>query len=297
MNDFDEYLREKAKQEPFAVPPCVKDSMEQALENLPEKKGEIRRFRVLSKIAAAAACFVFVTVFLLPNVSAGYAQALGQIPLLGDIVQVVTIRNYFYSDDNHEMNINVPQISGENSEAADYINKSVSELTSEIISHFYDDLEITGSSGYGSIHVDYDTVMNSERWFTLKLSVSEIYATSNNYCRYYHIDKKNGNYVRLGDLFKTDDFSSVLTQEIKRQMEAEMEKEEDSIYWLDDSAIGEDCITVEADRNFYWDENGDMVIVYDKYEVAPGYMGAPQFTVSKDVIKEILKSDYLDMIA
>lgn len=297
MNDFDEYLREKAKQEPFAVPPCVKDSMEQALENLPEKKGEIRHFRVLSKIAAAAACFVFVTVFLLPNVSAGYAQALEQIPLLGDIVQVVTIRNYFYSDDNHEMNINVPQISGENSEAADYINKSVSELTSEIISHFYDDLELTGSSGYGSIHVDYDTVMNSERWFTLKLSVSEIYATSNNYCRYYHIDKKNGNYVRLGDLFKTDDFSSVLTQEIKRQMEAEMEKDEDSIYWLDDSAIGEDCITVEADRNFYWDENGDMVIVYDKYEVAPGYMGAPQFTVSKDVIKDILKSDYLDMIA
>ena len=296
MNDFDKYIKSKAAQEQTEIPDSVKNRIEQTLADLPEKKPVIKQIRILPRIAAAAACFIFITLFLLPNVSVAYAQALEQIPVIGDIVQVVTIRNYFYADDKHEMGIDVPQIEGEDSEAVDYINKDVSELTTALVNQFYKDLEITGNNGYGSIHVDYEATMNTDRWFTLKLSVIETAASSNTYFEFYHIDKKQGKIVELGDLFNTDKFSDILVAEIKKQMQEQMANDENISYWINNSEIGEEFATVSADHNFYWNENGDLVIIFDEYEVGPGSMGTPEFVIDRDVIKDILKSEFKDII-
>lgn len=292
MNDFDKYIKSKVAEEQTDIPDSVKNRIEQTLADLPEKKPVIKQIRILPRIAAAAACFVFITLFLLPNVSVTYAQALEQIPVIGDIVRVVTIRNYFYADDRHEMDIDVPQIEGEDREAVDYINKDVGELTTALVNEFYKDLEIAGNNGYGSIHVDYEAITNTERWFTLKLSVSETAASSNNYFEFYHIDKEKGKIVELGDLFNTDKFSDILVAEIKKQMQEQMTNDENISYWINDSGIGEEFASVSADHNFYWNENGDLVIIFDKYEVASGSMGTPEFVIGKDVIKDILRTEY-----
>ena len=296
MNDFDKYIKNKAAQEQTDIPDSVKNHIEQTLADLPEKKPVIKQIRILPRIAAAAACFVFITLFVLPNVSVAYAQTLEQIPVIGDIVRVVTIRNYFYADDKHEMNIDVPQIEGEDSEAVDYINKDVSELTTALVNQFYKDLEITGNNGYGSIHVDYEATTNTDRWFTLKLSVSETSASSNTYFEFYHIDKKQGKIVELGDLFNTDKFSDILVADIKMQMQEQMANDENISYWINNSGIGEGFAAVSADHNFYWNENGDLVIIFDEYEVGPGSMGTPEFVIDRDVIKGILKSEFKDII-
>ena len=296
MNDFDKYLKSKASEEQTEIPDYVKNCIEQTLDDLPEKKPVIKQIHMFPRIVTAAACFIFITLFLLPNVSVSYAQALEQIPVIGDIGRVVTIRNYFYADDKHEMNIDVPQIEGEDSEAVDYINKDVSELTTALVNQFYKDLEITGNNGYGSIRVDYEATTNTERWFTLKLSVNETAASSNSYFKFYHIDKKQGRIVELGDLFNTDKFSDILVAEIKMQMQEQMANDENISYWINNSGIGEDFAAVSADQNFYWNENGDLVIIFDKYEVGPGSMGTPEFVIDKGVIRDILKPEFKDVV-
>ncbi len=292
MNDFDKYIKDKITEEKMGIPDSVKIRIEQTLEDLPEKKSKIRPIRILPRIAAAAACFVFITLFLLPNVSVAYAQVLERVPVIGEIVRVVTIRNYFYSDDRHEMDIEVPKIEGESSDAVDYINKNVSELTTALVNQFYKDLEITDNNGYGAIHVDYEVITNTDRWFTLKLAVSETAASSNNYFEFYHIDKEQGKIMVLGDLFNTDDFSDTLVVEIKKQMKQQMGSDENVKYWINDGTIGEEFASVGVDHNFYWNDDGDLVIVFDKYEVAPGSMGTPEFIVEREVIKDILKEQY-----
>ena len=294
MNDFDKYIRSKMKDEETDIPSSVKCKIEQTLADLPEKKRIVKYNHVLYRHVAAA-CVVFVTLFLLPNVSVAYAKALEQIPVIGDIVRVVTIRNYFYSDDRHEMDIDVPKIENDN-EAVDYINKDVNELTTALVNQFYKDLEIAGNNGYGSIHVDYEAITNTKRWFTLKLSVSELAASSNSYFKFYHIDKYSGKIIELGDLFQTDEYSDILTEEIKRQMQERMAADENVKYWINESDIGEEFATVSADHNFYWNEKGDLVIAFDEYEVAPGSMGTPEFAIDKDIIKDILKKEFTDVV-
>ena len=297
MNDFDKYIKSEVAKEQTDIPDSVKNRIEQTLVDLPEKKPVKKQIRILPRIAASAACFVFIILFLLPNVSVTYAQALEQLPVIGDLVRVVTIRNYYYDDNHWKMDINIPQIESEDSKSVDYINKDVSELTTALINRFYEDLEINGNKGYGSLNVDYEVVTNTDSWFTLKLTVCQTAASSNTYFKFYHIDKKQGKIVELGDLFNTDKFSDILVAEIKMQMQEQMANDENISYWINNSGIGEEFATVSADHNFYWNENGDLVIIFDKYEVGPGSMGTPEFVIGRDVIKDILKSEFKDVIS
>ena len=297
MNDFDKYIKSEVAKEQTDIPDSVKNRIEQTLVDLPEKKPVKKQIRILPRIAASAACFVFIILFLLPNVSVTYAQALEQLPVIGDLVRVVTIRNYYYDDNHWKMDINIPQIESEDSKSVDYINKDVSELTTALINRFYEDLEINGNKGYGSLNVDYEVVTNTDSWFTLKLTVCQTAASSNTYFKFYHIDKNQGKIVELGDLFNTDKFSDSLVAEIKKQMQEQMANDENISYWINTSGIGEEFATVGAGHNFYWNENGDLVIIFDKYEVGPGSMGTPEFVIDKGVIRDILKSEFKDIIS
>ena len=297
MNDFDKYIKSEVAKEQTDIPDSVKNRIEQTLVDLPEKKPVKKQIRILPRIAASAACFVFIILFLLPNVSVTYAQALEQLPVIGDLVRVVTIRNYYYDDNHWKMDINIPQIESEDSKSVDYINKDVSELTTALINRFYEDLEINGNKGYGSLNVDYEVVTNTDSWFTLKLTVCQTAASSNTYFKFYHIDKNQGKIVELGDLFNTDKFSNCLVAEIKKQMQEQMANDENISYWINTSGIGEEFATVGAGHNFYWNENGDLVIIFDKYEVGPGSMGTPEFVIDKGVIRDILKSEFKDFIS
>ena len=296
MNDFDKYIKYKAAEEQTDIPDSVKNRIEQTLADLPEKKPVIKQIRILPRIAAAAACFIFITLFLLPNVSVAYAQALEQIPVIGDIVQVVTIRNYFYSDDKHEMDIDVPQIEGDN-DAAENINQDITQLTETLVGEFYEEVEMIGDEGHSSIYLDYETVTNTDTWFTLKIRVHEAAGSSNTYYKFYHIDKRTNEIVKLGDLANDNSFYDVLVEEIKRQMKLQMETDSSIVYWLDESIIGKDYVSLTENHNFYWNDNGDLVIIFDKYEVCPGAMGTPEFVIDKGVFRDILKSEYKDVIS
>ena len=296
MNNFDKYIKSKAAKEQTDIPDSVKNRIEQTLADLPEKKTVIKQIRILPRIAASEACFIFIILFLLPNVSVTYAQALEPIPVIGDIVRVVTIRNFFYSDDKHEMDIDVPKIEGDN-DAAENINQDINQLTETLVEQFYEDVELIGEEGHSSIYLDYETVTNTDTWFTLKIRVHEAAGSSNTYYRFYHIDKRTNEIVKLGDLARDNSFYDVLVKEIKRQMKLQMENDSSVVYWLDDSIIGKDYVSLTENHNFYWNDNGDLVIIFDKYEVCPGAMGTPEFVIDKGVFRDILKSEFIDVIS
>lgn len=291
MNKFDDYIKEKAKEESVEVPENVSKAVENALASLPETNKSASKIKIFPKILSTAACVVFFFLVLMPNLSKAYAKSLADVPVIGRIVKVVTIRNYFYSDDNHEMEINVPKIEDE-SGAADYINKDVEELTKILADKFDEERKAAGNEGYGAIYVDYDVVTNTDKWFTLKITVHETAGSSNTYYKYYHIDKTKGEIVKLSDIAENDEFYSTVEAEIKRQMKQRMKNDSDAVYWVDSEDFGQNFEKLEADCNFYWNKKGELVIVFDKYEVAPGSMGTPEFTIGKSVTDKVIKTEY-----
>ncbi len=290
MNDFDDFIRAKAKEEKSDISDSAKEKIEKTLSSLSEK--EIKKTKLLSPAISLAASLIIICLIILPNVSTVYAKTMEKIPIISDIVKAVTIRNYFYTDEYHEMNISVPKIESENHDADEYINKDIDELTKILSDRFNEDLKIVGIEGHSSIYVDYDVITNTQKWFTLKITVHEAAGSSNTYYKYYHIDNVSGKIVQLSDIVANDEFYTVTENNIKEQMRSLLDPENGIIYWVDDAFVGWDFNELSLDHNFYWNDNGDLVIVFDKYEVAPGSMGTPEFTVSKSIIKDYLKQEY-----
>ena len=278
MDKFDNYLKEKAEKENFEVPEKVNERIDALLKSLPETKEKKTSLKIYRRCATVAASIVFVMLFLLPNLSIGYAKAMEDIPFIGKLIQVVTARNYFYDDGNHEMNIKVPEISENDSIVVDRINKDINELTDLLVNEFYKEMEISGKDSYGSLYVDYETVTDTDDWFTLKISINEVAASSNCYFKYYHIDKKNDRIVTLGDLYDKQQLKAV-AQSITTQMKDHMKNDSQADYWIEDEYGEYSELEIRKDTNFYFNEKNETVIVFDKYEVGPGYMGCPEFTI------------------
>lgn len=293
MNDyqFDEYIKTLIAEEDIEIPASVRERTEQTLASLPLRMPK-RKPRIMRTITSIAACMAIMLLGVMPNISTAYAAAVDDIPIIGDLVRVLTIRNYFYEDDRHELNAEIPGVTDpENAEVSDLINKDIGELTSAVISKFYHELEISSGKGYGSVYIDYETLANSEQWFTLKLTVSELKGSSDTTSKYYHIDRTTGDYVTFADLFESEDYTW-LENLIVNQMNVQMAQEEGVSYWVEDSKVGEDFTALDGEQNFYFAENGSLVIVYNKYEVGPGSMGCPEFEITPEEYAEYIAPHY-----
>ncbi|MEG1584476.1 MAG: DUF3298 domain-containing protein, partial [Anaerovorax sp.] len=69
--------------------------------------------------------------------------------------------------------------------------------------------------------------------------------------------------------------SKQITDEI-----AKRSQEENATYW-DGSDGQEGFQTITGKENFYINQNGNVVIEFNKYEIAPGYMGIQDFEIIK----------------
>ena len=293
---FDAEMRKALREDPIPVPDHVHRRTEELLASLPECTAEkklVRFPRSLQRMVSVAACFLFVMLVVLPNTSVAYARAVEDIPVIGRLVQVFTIRNYDYFDGSHELEADIPAVNDPfNREPGDLINKNVTELTDAVIADFYAEVERHGGEGFGALHITHETLCSTERWFTLRLTVNESSASSSSVIHIYHIDRISGKYVTFGDLFDSDD-REVLERMILADMRAQMAADDNVSYWSEEEEPG--FAALDAEQNFYFAENGDLVIVYDEFAVAPGYMGNPEFTIAAEDCAALVAPAYGDL--
>jgi len=299
------------------VPDQMKAKLEEGImraEAGKRKKKKIVRLRIAATVAAAAAVLI-----ILPNTGAGVAHAMGSLPVVGKLFQAVTFRDYQYESDRFDANVEVPHIvvgdvseegtkaAGEDAEknaaetqnkeeapdklqeTVDQINFDIEEVTNRLIEEFQASADLGES--YGSLEIHHEIVTDNERYFTLKLSLYQGAGSGYESYKYYTIDKQTGEQIRFGDLFREgSNYNEMLSENIREQMRARMAEDENSIYWVDYEEVPEwNWQRLKEDQNFYFDKDGNLVFSFDEYEVAPGYMGAPEFTVERAVFEDILK--------
>ena len=66
-------------------------------------------------------------------------------------------------------------------------------------------------------------------------------------------------------------------------MREQMAADENVIYYLDSDMPEQDFKGLTGEESFYFSQNGELVVAFDEYQVAPGYMGAVEFTIPTEV--------------
>lgn len=324
MTEQEQLRQLQEEYENMIIPEAGRERLQAGIDRARMEKKRAEHARRRSAWTAVAAAVVVM--IALPNTNIQIAHAMENIPLLGGFFRLVTVRQYNYSDENHNAEVELAQINyGEDAgegasvgevaaapegtaagnvegasdgqEAAvanlsedgvEAVNQNMEATVEELIRQFEDTLS---EEGYHGLHVTQEVVTDNARYYTVKLSVLETEASGYEHNQFYTIDKQTGNVVTLEDLFaEGSDYISAISENIKTQMKEQMAADEGVIYFLDNDDMPEfNFQGITEQTNFYFNEKDELVIAFDEYEVAPGSMGAPEFVIPQEVTAAILK--------
>ena len=289
MKTKDSLFRERLKQDVPKMPSQMAERFDDTVasfQNAPRRKNSAFR-----AVRLAGAILVFA-LFVLPNLNPTFSHAMQEIPVLGKIIRVFSIYKEEDTSGNHYIDVNIPQVedSERNSQALDYVNADVETLTKKVMDEYYSVAADLPDAHTGLV-IDYDVLTNTSQWFTLRLMVYRDAGSSSVKYYFYHIDKQNGTLSQLSDLFRQDfDYQTAISEEILTQMSRRHQENPNMVYWNGESNFSDPFRKIAENQNFYFNTNGDLVIVFEKYEVAPGYMGCPEFIIPLEVYEKGLKS-------
>lgn len=137
------------------------------------------------------------------------------------------------------------------------------------------------NAGYVECDTTWSVLCDDETFLSVRMEGTVNAGGSVNYSRCFTMDKSSGKVLELKDLFPEDsDYINLISEEILRQMEEKV-RNEGAMYFIPGGIWSEEeCFRqIAPDQNFYINEQDQLVIMFDEYEVAPGSMGSPEFVI------------------
>ena len=213
------------------------------------------------------------------------SNAMGHLPIIGAISRVVTFRTFENSSGDFEAKVEVPKIQGETGEDIS-ANQEIEAYAEGLIRQYEEDLAAASGEGNYSMNSSYDVVYDGERYLCIRLRTTLVMAGATENVKVFTVDKESGRTVGLGELCD-EALLQKISENIKEQMEAQMAADDKVSYFLHSDVEEWNFKELTGDESFYFAQDGSLVICFDEYEVAPGYMGAVEFTIPREITGDL----------
>ena len=238
-----------------------------------------------------AACFGVLIIGL--NSSESFAKGVENIPFIGTVAKVLTIRSYEDSNEDRTIKAEVPQIEVESDneevkQAVVDINKEIEALVDEHIkeaeTHITEYKEAFLETGgteeeftAKNIHanVDYEVKAQNDKIISIVITSYEDWSNAYTEQFFYTLDLSTGDVITLKDVLG-DDYISKANHAIREEMKQRVKEDADMTYFTEDEG---GFVSIDENTQFYVNEAGNPVVVFAKYEVAPGFMGIQEFEI------------------
>ncbi len=297
----------KRTYEQIEIPGELQETVNRAVRSVDKKKSaaRYRKRRMMRTVrnigVAAAAVLLCMTVGV--NTNEVLAKELGQLPVIGSLVRVLTITSYHEEDGDHDITVNVPEIEVEETQTAgmsdadieEAVNAQIQEIVDshiaqakEKFAEYKEAFFATGGTEeeWGGrimdINVDYDVKYQEGSVLSLVLTTSEVWVSAQELRYYYNIDVAQNRELTLKDLLGGD-YVNIANESIRQQMKERAAADENLVYWgVTETESGIDgFVSVDEDTDFYINADGNPVVCFGEYEVAPGFMGIQEFEIER----------------
>ncbi|MFC5449419.1 DUF3298 domain-containing protein [Paenibacillus aestuarii] len=244
-------------------------------------------------IGIAAAIIVCTTTGV--NSNPAFAKALSEVPVVGSIVKVLTFKEVVVNEGNAQATFQVPAVTNMTNQSLEAaLNSKYVEENKKLYDQFTADVAKLKQNGDGHLGVNsgYTVKTDNEQILAIGRYVVNTVGSSSTTFKYDTIDKKNEVLLTLPSLFKDDRYISLISDNVKEQMKAQMKADDKKVYWVEGVPNQANAAfkNIGPDQNFYINADGKLVISFNKYEVAPGYMGVIEFVIPTEAIADDLVS-------
>lgn len=259
-----------------------------------EKNNAGRRYRLTRVIrgvgtAAAAVCVLFTAAL---NTSPVFAKEAAQLPIIGEVARILTFRSYETEKDDIAVSVEIPTIEM----IAKDTGITVDEINQEILdrcSQYADDavlraeeyrtafLETGGTLEEWAEHkikitVDYEIKQQSSDYLSFVVRGTENWTNAHSESRYYNLDLNTGRLVTLKDMLGGD-YAELVNKSIREQI-AERQNAGETFFAAEEGGF----TGISENVRFYINKNNRPVIVFEKYEIAPGTSGEIEFEIGEN---------------
>lgn len=284
----------------IVVPEELDERLRKILENAPEAKKNPNNIIKFTRWASSVAAALFLCFTIGLNTSQSFAMEMSDLPLIGTVAKVLTIRAYESTENNVTTKVVVPEVQLET--ATEEVKNVVTDVNAKIQS-LVDDftaqkmLEIeeykeaflaTGGTKEEwaehsiDINVNYEVKHQSDTTLSLLVDAWISWFNFQEERHFYNIDLVTGEELTLIDFLGEDAYEYASDQVFRQMQERAAEDPEGIVYWgINDSddGVGFDFVGVTDTTPFYINKEGNVVISYNKYDAGPGYMGIQEFEI------------------
>ena len=170
------------------------------------------------------------------------------------------------------------------------VSDSVRRTSEEKVLSFENSL--ASETGYNSLRFDHQVVTDSVDWLCFCVQAYTSAAEGFEQVTHFTFNKETGEAETLYSLFGDDeDYIPPISEYIVSQMRLRMKKDSDLQYWIDSEEDQDyDFSEISPDQDFYFNEDGDLVICFNEGEAAPLYMGTQEFIIPDKVLSNLTGS-------
>ena len=274
--------------EAIKIPEQLKYMVDRTIANESKPK---RYFSRYIKYTLSAVSCVFIAFVFMINVNPSLATSIAEMPIIGDIARVFTIKEYKEEDSLKLINAKIPAIENTgNTELEKRVNYEITLKMNEVLdeaekraAEYKEAIIETGGNEEDyqpiNIQIDYKVGYSSSEIVSFVILKSETLASAYTEMYFYNVDIETGKDLNLRDVLG-DNYKEIVDETIYKEIE-ERSKNPDNMYFTKGEG-GFEGIENEY-QNFYINEDGKVVIVFEKYEIAPGYMGIQEFEIDKQI--------------
>ena len=277
LDNLDKLESLKQEYNEIPVPDAAKARI---LAGIKEGKRKHSPFLRILRTTGTTAAAAVVALAIITNVSPTIANAMTNLPVIGAITKVVTLRTYEDKTNHFEAKVDIPEIDS----APEAVNRSIEDYANELIAQYEKELRESQGEGSYSLTSTYKVVTDTDKYLCLRIDTTLVMASGTEYTKVFTFDKTTGNIVPLSALFKDrPEMLTAISDNIKEQMKAQMAANSSVTYFIESDMPEWDFKELNGDESFYFNEKGELVITFDETEVAPAYMGAVEFTIPQSV--------------
>lgn len=281
----------KQKYENIPIPEALSERVAAEIgrsRKLQDKKAiKAGRNSFMKKTAAAvAAAAVLVTAGV--NTSEAFARELGSVPVVGPIARVLTFRSYETETEAAHISVDIPGISlisadlsglenGVNEEVYRFCEEYAEEAQARAEEYRQAFLETGGTEAEWEAHdikikVWYEIKTFTDDYLSFAVMGADNWSNASAETKYYTFSIKEGKWLSLTDILGNDSIQSA--EESIRSQILQREAESGIDFWE------EEWKGMEGNTKFYVNASGNPVIVFEKYEIAPGAAGPQEFEIT-----------------
>lgn len=287
--------RMKERYDDIVIPAELNDRIQQEIIKFQKQQTEKRitdqryKFRKVIRsmgAVAAAACVLFTAVL---NTNPVFAQEAAEFPIIGAVARILTFRTYETEKDDIAVSVEIPTIEMIVNDTGITIDKINQEILDQC-NQYADDallraeeyrtafLETGGTSEEWAEHhikitVGYEIKQQSNDYLSFIVRGTENWTNAYSESKYYNLNLNTGELVTLKDMLGAD-YVVQVNKSIEEQI-AERQNAGETFFAAEEGGF----TGITEDVKFYINENNRPVIVFEKYEIAPGTSGEIEFVI------------------